>query len=43
VDGSTDLVNWTPLYTNAPGAGTFYFRDPLSSNLPWRFYRARSQ
>ena len=43
VDGSTDLVDWTPLYTNTAGAGAFYFSDPLSTSLPWRFYRARSQ
>jgi hypothetical protein len=43
VDGSADLVNWTPLWTNTAGAGPFYFCDPASTNTPWRFYRARSQ
>jgi hypothetical protein len=41
VDGSSNLVNWIPLFTN-PAAGTpFYFFDPASTNLGWRFYRAR--
>jgi hypothetical protein len=43
VDGSADLVNWTPHWTNTAGAGPFYFCDPASTNTPWRFYRARSQ
>jgi hypothetical protein len=41
VDGSADLVNWTPLHTNIAGDGPFYFFDPPSTNLAWRFYRAR--
>jgi hypothetical protein len=42
VDGSTDLVNWTPLFTNTCGGGNpFYFCDPCWTNFAWRFYRAR--
>jgi len=41
VDGSTDLVNWTPLCTNAASGNPFYFCDPAWTNFPWRFYRAR--
>jgi hypothetical protein len=42
VDGSADLVNWTPLFTNTCGNGNpFYFCDPCWTNFPWRFYRAR--
>jgi hypothetical protein len=41
VDGSTDLVNWTPLYTNTANGTPFYFFDPAFTNYPWRFYRAR--
>jgi hypothetical protein len=42
VDGSSNLVNWTPLFTNtAPGATPFYFGDPYWSQYPARFYRAR--
>ena len=43
VDGSTNLVNWTPLFTNTVlGAGNpLYFSDPAWTNFPSRFYRAR--
>jgi len=43
VDGSTNLVDWTPLFTNTVGGGAVYFCDPASTNSPWRFYRARLQ
>jgi len=43
VNGSTDLVNWTPLFTNIVGNSTVPFVDPSSSNYPARFYRARLQ
>jgi sugar lactone lactonase YvrE len=43
VDGSADLVNWTPLCTNTVGAGAVYFCDPGWTNFGWRFYRARLQ
>jgi sugar lactone lactonase YvrE len=41
VDGSADLVNWTPLCTNTVGSGPLYFFDPCWTNFGWRFYRAR--
>jgi hypothetical protein len=41
VDGSIDLVNWTPLCTNSANNNPFYFCDPAWTNFPWRFYRAR--
>jgi hypothetical protein len=41
VDGSTDLVDWTPLFTNTVVISPFYFFDSASTNSPWRFYRAR--
>jgi sugar lactone lactonase YvrE len=44
VDGSTDLVNWTPLMTNTcvgDGGSAFYFWDPCCTNFGSRFYRAR--
>jgi hypothetical protein len=40
VDGSTNLVDWTPLFTNTAGNSPFYFFDPAATNFPWRFYRA---
>ena len=41
VDGSTNLVDWTPRYTNTANGNPFYFFDPAWTNYPWRFYRAR--
>jgi sugar lactone lactonase YvrE len=41
VDGSTNLVTWTPLYTNTANGNPFYFFDPAWTNFSWRFYRAR--
>jgi sugar lactone lactonase YvrE len=41
VDGSTNLLNWTPLFTNTVGTNSVYFFDPTSTNFPGRFYRAR--
>jgi hypothetical protein len=43
VEGSTNLVNWTPLFTNTPNGTPFYFYDPQWTNLPSRFYRARQE
>jgi len=43
VDGSTNLINWTPLFTNTANGSPFYFADPAGTNYPWRFYRARLQ
>jgi sugar lactone lactonase YvrE len=41
VDGSADLVNWTPLCTNTVVSSPVYFCDPGWTNSPERFYRAR--
>jgi sugar lactone lactonase YvrE len=41
VDGSTNLLDWTPLFTNTANGAPFYFFDPAWTNFPWRFYRAR--
>jgi len=41
VEGSSDLVNWTPLCTNTVGGGPCYFCDPACTNFGRRFYRAR--
>jgi len=41
VDGSTNLLNWSPLFTNTANGTPFYFYDPAWTNFPWRFYRAR--
>jgi hypothetical protein len=39
--GSTDLVNWLPLFTNAATTGSVQFLDVTVTNLPARFYRAQ--
>jgi len=42
IDASTDLTTWTPLFTNsATGTNAVSFSDPVSSNFPARYYRAR--
>jgi len=39
VEGTTNFLNWIPVWTNHPPAFLDY-PDPLSAILPWRFYRA---
>ena len=41
IDGSTNLVDWTPLFTNTVSSTPIYFFDSASTNFLWRFYRAR--
>jgi sugar lactone lactonase YvrE len=41
VEGSTDLVNWLPLFTNTANGTPTNFIDSASTNFPGRFYRAR--
>ena len=31
----------TPGITNTANGSPFYFHDPVWTNFPWRFYRAR--
>ncbi len=37
---SSDLLNWIPLATNPPVAGSVQFLDTTATNAPRRFYRA---
>ena len=39
-DGSTDLVNWTPIVTLTNSLGRIQFNEPFASNITHRFYRA---
>jgi len=39
--GSTDLVNWLPLFTNSATTGSVQFLDVAATNKPARFYRAQ--
>lgn len=41
VEASTDLVNWSPIWTNS-FAGGLRFSDPQSAEHPARLYRLRS-
>jgi hypothetical protein len=40
VEASTNLMQWTPIFTNPPGFGTIQFIDATASNYPCRYYRA---
>jgi len=40
---STNLEDWTPIFTNPPVLGTLKFRDPEAKNILSRFYRAVEQ
>ncbi len=40
IEASTNLLNWTPLFTNAPFNGTLNYIDPQTPQFPVRFYRA---
>jgi hypothetical protein len=40
IEASSDLNQWTPVYTNPPGFGTIQFVDTNAENYPYRFYRA---
>lgn len=40
IQTSSNLVEWTPIFTNPPGFGSVPFVDVAASNSPSRFYRA---
>jgi uncharacterized repeat protein (TIGR03803 family) len=40
IEASTNLIEWTPIYTNASGFGAAPFIDSAAGNFPVRFYRA---
>jgi alpha-tubulin suppressor-like RCC1 family protein len=43
VAASTNLVDWTPIFTNPPTIGPMRFLAPPSTNGPQQFYRAYEQ
>jgi hypothetical protein len=43
IQASTDLKNWTPIFTNAAPTGGISFTDTAASSLPFRYYRAKLQ
>jgi len=40
VEGSTNLVLWSPVTSVQPAAGVAEFNDPSAATLHFRFYRA---
>jgi hypothetical protein len=40
IEVSSNLVDWTPIFTNAPGFGQFQFVDTNAVNNAAGFYRA---
>ena len=43
IEGSTNLIDWTPLITNTLSSSPLPFSDPAFISFPRRFYRARTQ
>ena len=43
IQASSDLLNWSPIATNSPANGLWYFVDPQFSSFSRRFYRAVPQ
>ena len=39
--GSSNLVDWLPLFTNSAMTGSVQFLDVTATNIPVRFYRAQ--
>jgi len=40
IEASTNLTQWSPVFTNPPGFGTIQFVDPTAGNYLQRYYRA---
>jgi hypothetical protein len=43
VEASSDLKNWTPVYTNQVTTGSITYTDAVANTLPARYYRAKIQ
>jgi hypothetical protein len=43
IQASSDLKNWTPIFTNPAPGGSLSFTDAAASTLPFRYYRAKIQ
>jgi hypothetical protein len=43
IQASTNLLDWTPLQTNAPFTGSLLFEDAQAAGYPVRFYRVLLQ
>jgi hypothetical protein len=40
IEASTNLMQWTPIFTNPPGFGALQFVDPAAASFRYRYYRA---
>jgi arabinogalactan endo-1,4-beta-galactosidase len=40
IDGSTNLIQWTPIFTNPSAFGAATIIDSNAGSFPWRYYRA---
>jgi hypothetical protein len=40
IEACTNLVSWTPIFTNTTPANVLFYADPAAGSLPTRFYRA---
>jgi hypothetical protein len=43
IEASTNLINWTPIYTNVSLSGSVTFTDAASANYGQRYYRVAVQ
>ena len=43
IEASSDLVNWTPLYSTQSPNSSFDFVDPEAKHFAHRYYRAKAQ
>ena len=43
IQASSNLINWSPVATNTPATGLWYFSDPEFASFAHRFYRAVPQ
>ncbi|HEV2694999.1 MAG TPA: PKD domain-containing protein, partial [Verrucomicrobiae bacterium] len=42
IDATTNMKTWTPVFTNMTSGGLLMFTDTVTTNLPFRFYRAHT-
>jgi hypothetical protein len=43
ISASTDLSDWTPIFTNYTDLGNMTFTDTSATNNPVRFYRVEAR
>ena len=43
IQASTDMVNWTSIYTNVAASSSVSYTDAAALSLPNRYYRAKLQ